>query len=110
MGVCVCVHQQGHVGSKTLQQNPPVLNWRCRLTKVDPCSGRKMVAVFYRFAEQSSRRCSGAEAGPSAETDATSHRRSVDNSARSRERKQSTERETVYHVRKTLVGRIPSDP
>ena len=34
--------QQGHAGSKTLQQrNPPVLNWRCRLTQVDLYNGRK---------------------------------------------------------------------
>jgi len=35
---------QGHAGSKTLhQQNPPVLNWRCRLTQVDLYNGRKTV-------------------------------------------------------------------
>ena len=35
-----------HVGSKTLhQQNPAVLNWRCWLTQVDLCNGRKMVVV-----------------------------------------------------------------
>jgi len=29
--------QQGHAESKTLlQQNPPVLNWDCRLTEVVP--------------------------------------------------------------------------
>ena len=34
--------QQGHAGSKTLQQqNPPGLNWRCRLTQVDLYNGRK---------------------------------------------------------------------
>jgi len=39
-------HQQGHAGSKTLhEQNPPVLNWRCRLTQVDLYNGRKMVLV-----------------------------------------------------------------
>jgi len=32
---CAACHQQGHAGSKILhQQNPPVLNWRCRLTQV----------------------------------------------------------------------------
>ena len=32
---CAGCRQQGHVDSKTLhQQNPPVLNWRCRLTQV----------------------------------------------------------------------------
>jgi len=35
--------QQGHAGSKTLhQQNPPVLNWRCRPTQADLYNGRKM--------------------------------------------------------------------
>jgi len=29
----------------TNQQNPPVLNWKRRLTQVDLCSGRKMVVV-----------------------------------------------------------------
>ena len=38
--------QQGHAGSKTLhQQNPPVLNWRCRLTRVDVYNGRKTVVM-----------------------------------------------------------------
>jgi len=38
--------QQGHVGSKTLhQQNPPVLNCRCRLMHVDLYNGCKMVTV-----------------------------------------------------------------
>ena len=33
---------QGHADSKTLhQQNPPVLNWRCRLMQVDLYNGRK---------------------------------------------------------------------
>ena len=37
-GIC---RQQGHAGSKTLhQQNPPVLNWRCRLMQVDLYNGR----------------------------------------------------------------------
>ena len=41
---CTGCRQQGHAGSKTLhQQNPPVLNWRCRLTQVDLYNGRKMV-------------------------------------------------------------------
>jgi len=40
-------HQQEHVGSRTLlQQNPPVLNWRCRLTQVVLCNGRKTVVVY----------------------------------------------------------------
>ena len=40
-------HQQGHAGRKTLrQQNPPVLNWRCRLTQVDLYNGRKTVVVL----------------------------------------------------------------
>ena len=35
--------QQGLVGGKTLhKQNPPVLNWRCRLTQVDLYNGRKI--------------------------------------------------------------------
>jgi len=39
-------HQQGHVGSKTLhQQNPPVLDWRCRLTQVDLYNSRKTAIV-----------------------------------------------------------------
>ena len=38
--------QQGHAGSKTLhQQNPPVLNGRCRLMQVDLYNGHKTVAV-----------------------------------------------------------------
>jgi len=37
---------QGHAGSKTLhQQNPPVLNWRCRLTQVDLYNDNKTVVV-----------------------------------------------------------------
>ena len=37
---------QGYAGSKTLhQQNPTVLNWRCRPTQVDLCNGRKTVVV-----------------------------------------------------------------
>ena len=33
---CASCRQQWHVGSKSfLQQNPPVLNWECQLTKVD---------------------------------------------------------------------------
>jgi len=42
----VSCHQQGHAGSKTLHRlNPPVLNWRCRLTQVDLYNGRKTVVV-----------------------------------------------------------------
>jgi len=34
------------MGSKTcLQQNPPILNWGCRLTLVDLYNGHKMVVV-----------------------------------------------------------------
>ena len=40
------------VDSKTLrQQNPPVLNWRCRLTHVDLYNGRKMVVVVVNAPE-----------------------------------------------------------
>ena len=40
------IRQQGHVGSKTLhQENPPVLNWRCRLTQVGLHNGRETVVV-----------------------------------------------------------------
>jgi len=39
-------HQQGPLGSKTLhQQNPPVLDWRCRLTQVDLYNSRKTAIV-----------------------------------------------------------------
>jgi len=35
-----------HAGSKTLhQQNRPVLNWRCRLARVDLYNGRDTVVV-----------------------------------------------------------------
>jgi len=30
---------------KLHQQNPPVLNWKCRLTQVDLCNGRKTVVA-----------------------------------------------------------------
>jgi len=34
------------VGIETLQQqNPPVRNWRCRLTQIDLFSGRKTAVV-----------------------------------------------------------------
>jgi len=42
------IHQllRGHAGRKTLhQQNPPVLNWRCRLAQVDMYNGRKTGVV-----------------------------------------------------------------
>ena len=40
------VQMQGHAGSKTLhQQNPPVLNWGCRLMQVDVYNGFKTVVV-----------------------------------------------------------------
>ena len=43
---CAGCRQQGHAGRKTLhQQNPPVLNWRCRLPQVDLSNGRKTVVV-----------------------------------------------------------------
>jgi len=42
---CPC-RQQRHAGSNTLhQQNPPVVNWRCRLTQVDLYNGRNTMAV-----------------------------------------------------------------
>ena len=45
--ICAGCCQQGHAGSKTQhQQNPPVLNWRCRLTQVDLYSGRERVMVM----------------------------------------------------------------
>ena len=38
--VCAGCRQQGHAGSKTMhKQNPPVLNWRCRLTQVNLYNG-----------------------------------------------------------------------
>jgi len=41
-----CCGQQVHAGSKTLhQENPPVLNWKCRLTQVDRHNGRTAVVV-----------------------------------------------------------------
>jgi len=43
---CCSCHQQGLVGSKTsLQQNPPVLNWRWQLTRVILYDSRKMIVV-----------------------------------------------------------------
>ena len=43
---CAGCYQQGHTDSKTLhQQNPPVRNWRCRLTQVDLYNGHKTVVV-----------------------------------------------------------------
>jgi len=37
---------QGRADSKTLhEQNPPVLNWKCRLTQVDLYDGRNIVVV-----------------------------------------------------------------
>ena len=43
---CGSCRQQGHVGSKTvLEQNPPVLNWKCHLMQVILYNGRKMVIV-----------------------------------------------------------------
>jgi len=37
--------QQGHVGSKTLHQHPPVVNWGCRLTQDVLYNSHKMVVV-----------------------------------------------------------------
>jgi len=43
---CADCHQQGHAGSKTLlQQNPPVLNWGCRLIQVNMYNGCKTVVL-----------------------------------------------------------------
>ena len=40
----ILCRQQEHVDSKTLHQlNPPVANWRCRLTQVDLYNGHKTV-------------------------------------------------------------------
>ena len=40
--VITACSQQRHAGSKTLrQQNPPILNWRYRLTQIDLYNGRK---------------------------------------------------------------------
>ena len=45
--------EQGHAGSKTLhQQNPPVLNQRCQLTKVDLYNGHKTVVVVLLLIEK----------------------------------------------------------
>ena len=44
---------QGHVGIKTAQLNPLVLNWSCRLTQVDLYNGRKMmVCVCFVYTYQ----------------------------------------------------------
>ena len=41
---CAGCHQQGYVGSTTLQQqNPLVFNWRCQLMQFDLYNGCKMV-------------------------------------------------------------------
>jgi len=46
---CAGCRQQRHAGSKTLhQQNPPVLNWRCRLTHDDVYSGRRTAVGWLR--------------------------------------------------------------
>ena len=48
---CASCHQQGNARSKTLlQQNPPVLNWGCRLTQVVLYNGRKTVVVVCEVA------------------------------------------------------------
>jgi len=47
--VCASCRQQGHVGSRTLlQQNPPVLNWGCRLSQADLYNGREMFVCVLR--------------------------------------------------------------
>jgi len=44
--MCWLPSQQGHAGSKTLhQQNPPALNWSCRLTQADLYNCHVMVVV-----------------------------------------------------------------
>jgi len=46
------IRQQGHVGSKTLhQQNPPVLNWRCRLTQVGLHNGRCCCCMYMFYCQ-----------------------------------------------------------
>ena len=52
----VLCRQREHAGSKTLhQQNPPVLNWRCRLTHADLYNGRKTrVGCWWSFANRQS--------------------------------------------------------
>ena len=43
---CTSCPQQGHEGSKTLlQQNPPVLNWRCQIMQVVLCNSHRMVVA-----------------------------------------------------------------
>ena len=46
--VCICgCRQQGNTGSKPLhQQNPPSVNWRCRLAQADLYNGRTMAAAI----------------------------------------------------------------
>ena len=44
--LCTSCHLQGHVGCKIfLEQNLPVLDWGCRLTRVVLYNGRKTVVV-----------------------------------------------------------------
>jgi len=45
-----CCCQQGHMGSKTLhQQNPPLLNWRCRLHPFNgPLSRTTQVSLYQK--------------------------------------------------------------
>jgi len=38
-------YYKGMQAVKLLQQNPPVLNWRCWLTQVVPYNGRKTIVV-----------------------------------------------------------------
>ena len=50
--------QQGRAGSKTLlQQNPPVLSWRCQLTQVDLFNSRKTVVVIVLVASSTKQNC-----------------------------------------------------
>ena len=51
--VIVPVGQARACGHKTLhQQDPPVLNWRCRLTQVDLYNGHKTMVVVVGMLEQ----------------------------------------------------------
>jgi len=43
---CASFHQQGYVGSKTAQQNPPVLKWWCEQMQVDLYNDHEMVGVI----------------------------------------------------------------
>jgi len=43
---CASFHQQGYAGSKTAQQNPPVLKWWCEQMQVDLYNDHEMVGVI----------------------------------------------------------------